>query len=92
VAGGAPGGGRVSCGRARVGRRARGGRRAERWMADDGRAARCEDGRASELAQLRRARRTAQHRGGQWRPSSGGRVSCGRARGGRRSRTRGEFV
>jgi len=69
-------GGQVSCGRAR------GGRRTGRRVAGDGRAARCEDGQASGLAQLRRARRAAQHRGGQRRPSSG------RPRGGRRSRTR----
>ena len=79
-------GGRLSCGRAR------GGRRIGRRVADDGRAARCEDRRASGLAQLRRARPAAQHRGGQRRLSSCGWVSCGRSRGGRRSRTRGEFV
>ena len=55
-----------------------------RRVAGDGQAPRCEDGWASGLAQLWRARRAAQHRRGQRRPSSGG-----RARGGRRSRTRG---
>jgi len=44
MAGGVPGGGRVSYGRARSGRRA--GRR----VPGDGRAACCEDGRASGLA------------------------------------------
>jgi len=74
VVGGASGGGRwpsnggrVSCGRARGGRRARGVRRAWRRVAGDDRAARWEDGRASGLAQLRRAQRAAQQREGQWR-------------------------
>jgi len=69
VAGGALGGGRwpSSGGRVSSGR-ARDGSRAGRRVAGDGRAARCEDERASGLVQLRRARRAAQHWGEQRRP------------------------
>jgi hypothetical protein len=62
---GAGSGGRASGGRthggcrARIGRRACGGRRAGRQVAGDGRVGRCKDGWASGLAQLRRAWRAA---------------------------------